>query len=166
MQFENMDSPFDSQQVYYDVMGQITNTNCISTNSTPIHLPANFSHIMDSYDAGYYGYLLTDTYAANMFYKMFRDGHILDPIVGMHYRKTMLEPGSTKDGSELLLDFLGSKPDIKYFLVDRGFIDEQEQEKEDERETLPVSEDWKRAVSTGMSMRDFQSKYAAELARD
>ena len=159
------DTSFDSQQAYYDVMKKIIDTNCISTNGPLIHLPANFSHIMDSYDAGYYGYLLTDTYAANMFYKMFRDGHILDPVVGMHYRKTMLEPGSTKDGFVLLQDFLESQPDVKYFLVDRGFIEEcADIEDNDLVENLPVSDDWKKAVSTGMSMRDFQSKYAAELA--
>lgn len=33
-----------------------------------------------------------------MFYKMFKDGKVLDPATGMRYRKCILEPGSTKDG--------------------------------------------------------------------
>ena len=38
----------------------------------------------------------------------------------MRYRKLLLEPGSTKDGIELLRNFLGTEPDDKYFLLDQG----------------------------------------------
>ncbi len=50
------------------------------------------------YDAGYYGYLRAESYAANMFYKMFKEGKVLDPETGMRYRTKLLQPGSTKDG--------------------------------------------------------------------
>jgi len=53
---------------------------------------------MGGYDAGYYGYLRAESYAANMFYKMFKEGNLLNPDVGMRYRTKLLEPGSTKDG--------------------------------------------------------------------
>ena len=79
---------------------------------------ASFGHMV-GYDAGYYGYLRSETYAANMYYKMFK-GHELDPEVGMKYRKQILEPGASYDGIILLENFLGEKTDDKYFLMDKG----------------------------------------------
>lgn len=82
---------------------------------------ASFSHITGGYDAGYYGYLLTDTFAANMFYRRFGVDNVLDAKRGYQYRKQLLEPGATRDGMELLQRYLGSQPDIEDFLKDRGF---------------------------------------------
>src|SRR5690349_21478091 len=50
-----------------------------------------FDKISSSYSLtycflGYYGYLLAETYAANMFYKMFKYGSVLDQTAGMRYR--------------------------------------------------------------------------------
>lgn len=75
---------------------------------------------MGGYDAGYYGYLLAETYAANMFYKMFKYGSVLDQTSGMRYRKKLLEPGSTKEALLLLEDFLGEKPNADFFLQEKG----------------------------------------------
>ena len=75
---------------------------------------ASFGHLMGGYDAGYYGYLRSETYASNMFNKMFKD-NVLSTEMGMRYRKKILEPGSTKDGIDLLKDFLGESPSDKYF---------------------------------------------------
>ena len=75
---------------------------------------ASFGHLMGGYDAGYYGYLRSETYASNMFNKMFKD-NVLSTKMGMRYRKKILEPGSTKDGIDLLKDFLGESPSDKYF---------------------------------------------------
>lgn len=83
---------------------------------------ASFGHLV-GYDAGYYGYLRSETYAANMYYKMFL-GHELDPIVGMKYRKQILEPGASYDGITLLENFLGEPTDDKYFLMDKGLAQE------------------------------------------
>lgn len=83
---------------------------------------AAFGHIINGYDAGYYGYMRSESFAANMFYRMFKNGHILDAGVGMLYRKKLLEPGSTRDALDLLEDFLGEKPDDTYFLVEKGLV--------------------------------------------
>ena len=45
---------------------------------------------------------------------MFKD-NVLSTKMGMRYRKKILEPGSTKDGIDLLKDFLGESPSDKYF---------------------------------------------------
>jgi Zn-dependent oligopeptidase len=75
---------------------------------------SSFGHLMGGYDAGYYGYLRSETYASNMFNKMFKD-NVLNVKIGMRYRKKILEPGSTKDGIELLRDFLEENPSDNYF---------------------------------------------------
>lgn len=87
------------------------------------HQAASFGHLMGGYDAGYYGYLRSATFATNMFYVWFKkEGNVLNPEIGMRYRSKLLEPGSTKDGIELLEDFLGEKPNDKYYLMDHGLI--------------------------------------------
>ncbi len=77
---------------------------------------------MHGYDAGYYGYMMSNTYAADMFYSKFK-GKVLDPDVGMEYRKRILEPGGSKDAMDLLVDFLGREPTIDAFLRDKGLDD-------------------------------------------
>lgn len=85
------------------------------------HQFASFGHLMGGYDAGYYGYLRSATYATNMFYVWFKkEGNVLNPEIGMRYRRKLLEPGSTKDGIELLEDFLGEKPNDIYYFIDQG----------------------------------------------
>ncbi len=84
------------------------------------HFYASFDHITSDYAAGYYGYLLSESYATCLFYKKFKDGHILDQNVGLEYRKKLLEPGSSIDGSDLLRNFLGEEPNNIYFSIEKG----------------------------------------------
>ena len=107
---------FDSTDIWYDVLYKITGEK--ATERTCFQ--AAFGHLMGGYPAGYYGYLRSETYAANMFYLRFKNGHVMDPEVGMRYRKRLLEPGSSKDGIDLLKDFLGEEPNDIYFLIDKG----------------------------------------------
>lgn len=79
----------------------------------------SFGHIVGGYDARYYGYLRAETYAANMYYKVFK-GHELDPSAGMKYRKIVLEQSASKDSIDVLIEFLGEQPSNKWFLVDKG----------------------------------------------
>jgi Zn-dependent oligopeptidase len=41
--------------------------------------------------------------------------------VGKAYRDSVLRPGGSKDGMDLLIDFLGRKPDTAPFLKSLGF---------------------------------------------
>jgi thimet oligopeptidase len=42
-------------------------------------------------------------------------GKLMNPAVGMRYRKTILSRGSEATGSELVRDFLGRAPNSKAF---------------------------------------------------
>jgi Zn-dependent oligopeptidase len=114
MTFDN-NEVYDSQVLWNEVEKETIKYNApISLNQV-----ATFGHLMGGYDAGYYGYLISETFAANMFFQKFK-GHELDPIVGMEYRTKILQPGSSKDGMDLLIDFLGTEPNSDDFLRDNG----------------------------------------------
>lgn len=85
--------------------------------------PSSFGHIVGGYDVGYYGYLLSETYAMDMFYQVFQKDPI-SPMAGAKYRKTILEPGATRDAMDLLVDFLGREPKLDAFLMSCGLKSE------------------------------------------
>jgi thimet oligopeptidase len=86
-----------------------------------ISMVSSFGHLTGGYQAGYYGYLYSETCAANMYYKMFK-GKELDKKTGMLYRTKILQQGATKDSVELIRDFLGEDVDERYFLMDKGLV--------------------------------------------
>ncbi len=80
------------------------------------HFPASFGHLMGGYDAGYYGYLWSEVYAADMFTRFQKAKlKLLDPKVGAEYRADILEPGDMRDASVLLRKFLHREPNSKAF---------------------------------------------------
>lgn len=81
--------------------------------------PASFGHMLGGYDAGYYGYLWSEVYGDDMFSRFDREG-VTDPAVGADYRRAILEAGGTRDGMDLLLDFLGREPSNEAFLRKLG----------------------------------------------
>ncbi len=90
-------------------------------------VPANFCHSVDGYDFGYYGYLLSESYAADMYDTVF-SANPLSKEAGSHYRRCILEPGSTKEGMELLKDFLGGRePKLDAFLQQCGLSENKNQ---------------------------------------
>lgn len=90
--------------------------------------PAGFGHLV-GYDAGYYGYLWSEVYAADMFTR-FRGEGVINPKVGMDYRKKILEVGSSRDEMESVIDFLGRKPNNEAFLKDMGLASRDEKGEE------------------------------------
>lgn len=83
------------------------------------HYPASFEHLMDGCEAGYFRYAWALLNATDMFYEKFKDDP-LNPIAGRHYRKTILEPGSSKNSIDLLHDFLGRMPSNRHYLQSLG----------------------------------------------
>jgi Zn-dependent oligopeptidase len=80
--------------------------------------PASFGHLF-GYDAGYYGYLWAKVYGDDMFSR-FEEAGVLDPGVGMWYRRNILEPGGSRDAADLLRGFLGRDPNQEAFLRSIG----------------------------------------------
>ncbi|KAI9017893.1 hypothetical protein CLU79DRAFT_762149 [Phycomyces nitens] len=76
---------------------------------------AAFGHLMGGYDAGYYGYMWSKVFSSDMYYSKFEE-NTLSPEVGYAYRKCILEKGSSKDGMDLLKDFLGREPSSDAFM--------------------------------------------------
>jgi thimet oligopeptidase len=83
------------------------------------HFPASFGHMMGGYDAGYYGYLWSLVFAADMFTR-FQAAGVLDPRTGREYRDRVISRGRTRDADELLRDFLGREPNEAAFLKQLG----------------------------------------------
>lgn len=86
-----------------------------------VHGEASFAHLMGGYEAGYYSYLWSEVYAADMFETRF-GGHELDPVVGAEYRDVVLGPGGTLDAMDFIERFLGREPNNAAFLRLRGAV--------------------------------------------
>jgi len=83
------------------------------------HGQATFGHLIGGYDAGYYGYLSSQVYSADMFYTVFK----ADPMngkEGRRYRHTVLERGGSQEEMQTLEDFLGRKPSTESFYKEMG----------------------------------------------
>ncbi|HET9416971.1 MAG TPA: M3 family metallopeptidase, partial [Candidatus Limnocylindria bacterium] len=78
-----------------------------------------FGHLIDGYDAGYYGYLWADVIGDDMFGRFAREG-VTSPEVGAAYRREILEPNGTRDAADLVRAFLGRDPSNEEFLRLRG----------------------------------------------
>jgi len=83
---------------------------------------SSFGHMMGGYDAGYYGYLWSEVFSADMFYSRFAREGLQNAAVGAEYRKKILEPGASRDSMEGLVDFLGRRPTNDAFLRSLGLI--------------------------------------------
>lgn len=82
---------------------------------------ATFGHLMGGYDAGYYGYLSSLVYSADMFESVFKRDP-MDRVQGRRYRHTVLERGGSQDEMKTLEDFLGRKPRNEPFYKELNLI--------------------------------------------
>jgi Zn-dependent oligopeptidase len=83
------------------------------------HFAAGFGHMMGGYDAGYYGYLWSEVFSADMFTRFQREG-VLNPKTGRDYRSAILAQGRVKDPDALLKEFIGRAPNEDAFLKQIG----------------------------------------------
>jgi thimet oligopeptidase len=79
---------------------------------------AGFGHMV-GYDAGYYSYMWSRVFAADMFTRFEKEG-ILNPTTGNDYKTWILEKGSSMDELELIEKFLRRKPNNEAFLKELG----------------------------------------------
>ena len=74
---------------------------------------------MGGYDAGYYGYLSSQVYSADMFFTVFAPDP-MNQAAGRRYRKEVLEKGGSRDEMETLKAFLGREPSSESFYRELG----------------------------------------------
>ncbi|KAI0059531.1 metallopeptidase MepB [Artomyces pyxidatus] len=74
-----------------------------------------FAHIVGGYDAGYYGYTYSLVFAADMYSTVFKKGP-LDPALGAQYRKSILQPGGSREETDSLKEFLGRPANSEAFM--------------------------------------------------
>lgn len=82
----------------------------------------SFGHLMGGYSSGYYGYLWSNVFAADVFFTKFAE----DPLNvknGLEYRNKILARGGSRDEMDNLIDLLGRKPDNTAFLKELGLSD-------------------------------------------
>ncbi|KAH6659444.1 metallopeptidase MepB [Truncatella angustata] len=75
---------------------------------------ATYPHLMDGYDAGFYSYLFSKVFAADIFYSMFAK----DPMntrESLRYRRAVLEKGGIRGDLQNLTEYLGREPKVDAF---------------------------------------------------
>ncbi|KAG7365264.1 Zn-dependent oligopeptidase [Nitzschia inconspicua] len=83
-----------------------------------------FGHLMNQYSASYYGYMWAEVLSADMFATRFEMEGVMNPRVGMEYRKMVLAPGGTHNITDHLTKFLGRPPSNEAFLKSRGILND------------------------------------------
>lgn len=91
-------------------MGLLDGQEVFDGNYTHGNGYATTTHLMmPDHAAGYYGYLYSKVYAADLFYSEFHD-HPRDAERFKRYRQCVLESGGSRDGFQNLVNFLGREP--------------------------------------------------------
>ncbi|KAJ2062241.1 metalloendopeptidase [Coemansia sp. S146] len=81
---------------------------------------ATIGHMTGGYDAGYYGYMWSQVFSADMYASRFVKDGVFNPQTGLDYRYEILRPGSSRDAMDSLIKFMGHKPDSSTFLKSIG----------------------------------------------
>jgi len=84
---------------------------------------ASWYHPMMGYSAGYYGYLWSEAFAADLFSEFeAKKPNVCDPALGRKYRDTILAPCATVNGDNMLQNFLGRDASLNPFLRRMGVL--------------------------------------------
>lgn len=115
LDFHTLPQPMDTTKYWRDKVDSMLGIKML----TSVYPQASFGHIMDGYDVGYYGYMWSKVYAEDMF-SVFQKNGILNPRIGMMYRKQILEPASGQSPFVSLKNFLGREPNSDAFIKSLG----------------------------------------------
>ncbi|AGO10763.1 AaceriAGR405Cp [[Ashbya] aceris (nom. inval.)] len=105
------------RKLWNDLRREISLSNSQNYTSTGYN---TFGHLMAGYAAGYYGYLWSQVFAADMYQTKFKSNPF-NSTVGRQYRDTVLAPGGLYDMTDNLRKFLGRDPNNIAFLRGLGF---------------------------------------------
>jgi len=108
----------DGNKSTTDLIKELKNEITFYPYQEGTHQQASFGHL-NGYGAAYYGYKWSEVYAQDMF-SVFETNGILNPDIGLKYRKIILEKGGTVDPFELVKEFLGRDPNSEAFLRSMG----------------------------------------------
>jgi Zn-dependent oligopeptidase len=118
MKIHNTEDPdIDTTKLYRELREQVSRFNSGPETSWPL---AQWGHMMGGYDAGYYSYLWSQVFSADMFYSRFKEEGVDNKDTGRSYRDEILKPGSSLDGGDMIRNFLGREPNNKAFLKSIG----------------------------------------------
>lgn len=84
------------------------------------HFYTSFGHLV-SYDSKYYSYMWSKVFAIDLFDKVKKNG-LLNPKVGGELAEKVLGEGGEIDPEELLISFLGRKPNSEAFFAELGIV--------------------------------------------
>lgn len=76
---------------------------------------SRFAHLYRGYDAGYYSYLWAEIIVYDVF-NLFKEHGLTNKNIGLKYKKSILEKGSSRDEEESVKEFLGRKWNSKAFM--------------------------------------------------
>jgi thimet oligopeptidase len=115
MRFHTARGPVNTTAIYYETFAEYRGIPPLAGT----HQPAQFDHVMDGYDAGYYGYLWSKVYALEIVEEFKKDG-MTNRTEGMKFRQEILSKGNMADGTTLLENFLGRKPGVEALYTSIG----------------------------------------------
>lgn len=79
--------------MWYDLREDVS---LVVGSKDPLPGQGTFNHIVGGYDAGYYGYMYSLVFAADMYATVFKQDP-LDPTLGEKYKNSILLPGGSRD---------------------------------------------------------------------
>lgn len=101
-----------------DIVKRLQNEITLFPYLEGTNFQASFGHL-NGYGAGYYGYLWSEVYAADMF-SVFEKNGVMDQKTGLRYRDIILARGGSEDPYALVKEFLGREPNQEAFLKSLG----------------------------------------------
>ncbi|KAK9470156.1 uncharacterized protein V1510DRAFT_423861 [Dipodascopsis tothii] len=119
MALHTSDGKIDVTKAWNDMRQEIS---LLSQGNETTYGYSSFGHLMGGYDSGYYGYLWSQVFAADIYYSTFA-ADPMDPAAGGRYRDTILKPGGSLDEYDNLEKLLGRKPNNVAFLKELGVTD-------------------------------------------
>ncbi|KAK2705101.1 hypothetical protein QYM36_017217 [Artemia franciscana] len=106
----------DTEKLFSDLYKTILDVETIPGTN----FAGTFNHLASGYPAQYYGYLWSEVFSADMFESKFAKEGVMNPKVGMEYRRKILEPGGSVDADVMIRNFLGRDPTMDAFLRKKG----------------------------------------------